>query len=122
MAEERLTSRYVTKKYCSKGRKLLILEWMLIGLFLTICYKLVLLSSLVSITYEKPIDTVGDLLETDKPIVALGNSSTSRRLKNDLRLNVRKWPKESHGMNSMKNLLCLIGFLTGKYESTLFGK
>ena len=41
---------------------------MITGFLITSAYKSVLLSTLVSIEYERPIDTVDDLIETDMPI------------------------------------------------------
>ena len=63
---------------------------MLISFLLTISYKSVLLSTLISISHERTIETVEDLLETEKLVVALGNSTTRIRLKTDPRANVRE--------------------------------
>ena len=41
---------------------------MITGFFITSAFKSVLLSTLVSIEYERPIDNVEDLLESDRPI------------------------------------------------------
>ena len=43
---------------------------MLTGFLLCNGYRSVLLSTLVSPTYEKPIDTVHDLLDTERPVLA----------------------------------------------------
>lgn len=63
---------------------------MLYGYVLSLGYKSVLLSTLVSVSYEKPVDTVKEAINADKPIVALGNSTTETRLKTDVRASVRK--------------------------------
>ena len=90
LLEEKLTKKYVNKKRCFKARHLLIMEWMLYGYVLSLGYKSVLLSTLVSVSYEKPVDTVKEAINADKPIVALGNSTTETRLKTDVRASVRK--------------------------------
>lgn len=88
--EERIEKKYVNKIKGFKARQLLIMEWMLYGFILSIGYKSVLLSTLVSVSYEKPIDTVENAIHADKPIVSLGNSTTAMRLKTDVRPSVRK--------------------------------
>ena len=87
---EPIENKYIYKRQCAKSRFVLILGWMLISFLLTISYKSVLLSTLISISHERTIETVEDLLETDKLIVALGNSTTRIRLKTDPRANVRE--------------------------------
>ena len=66
------------------------MEWMLYGYILSLGYKSVLLSTLVSVSYEKPVDTVTEAITAEKPIVCLGNSSTATRLKTDVRASVRE--------------------------------
>ena len=58
----------VKKKDQSRGRKLLIMIWMVASFLISLCYMSVLLTFMVSTGYEKPIDTVQDLLITNKPI------------------------------------------------------
>ena len=41
---------------------------MIVGFLISSGFKSVLLSTLVSIEYERPIDTIDDLIETDIPI------------------------------------------------------
>ena len=45
----------------------------------------VLLATLVSVDYEKQIDTVEDLLETEKPVLTGSNTIMSRLLQSDPR-------------------------------------
>ena len=42
----------------------------MIGFLLSSAYKSVLLATLVSPTYEKPIDTIQDLIDTERPVHA----------------------------------------------------
>ena len=76
------------------SRFVLILGWMMISFLLTISYKSVLLSNLISPSYESTIETVEDLLKTEKQILMLGNTRTSIRLKTDPRAKVRELKKE----------------------------
>ena len=90
LVEEKLEQKYTNKKKCFKARHFLVMEWMLYGYILSLGYKSVLLSTLVSVSYEKPVDTVTEAITAEKPIVCLGNSSTATRLKTDVRASVRE--------------------------------
>ena len=70
---------YILKGNCAKSRKFLILKWMMIGVLLSNGYRSVLLATLVSPTFEKPIDTIQDLLDTERPIYAGGSIRKSFR-------------------------------------------
>ena len=59
---------YILKTNQAKARKLFILMWMFLSFIISVAYTSVLLTTLVSTEYEKPIDTVQDLIRTDKPI------------------------------------------------------
>ena len=50
----------------------------------------VLLSSLISVQYEKPIDTVEDLIATDRKIIVFPGTSTSSLLTTDPRKGVKQ--------------------------------
>ena len=66
--EESQKDDYFHKKPCAKAREMLVLKWAMIGFFFTISYKSVLLSNMINIEYEKPLDTVEDILRSDKPV------------------------------------------------------
>ena len=66
---------YSNKKPYSKARTPLVAAWLLLGYLITMSYKSVLLASLVSIQYEKPIETLEDMLVTDKKILVMPNTS-----------------------------------------------
>ena len=68
--EQGVPSSYILITKCAKARKFLILKWMMIGLLLSNGYRSVLLATLVSPTFEKPIDTIQDLLDTERPVHA----------------------------------------------------
>ena len=71
---------YILKGNCAKSRKFLILKWMMIGVLLSNGYRSVLLATLVSPTFEKPIDTIQDLLDTERPIYG-GRRSLMRMMR-----------------------------------------
>ena len=68
--QQNVEDSYILTENCAKSRKFLILKWMMIGVLLSYGYRSVLLATLVSPTYEKPIDTIQDLLDTERPIHA----------------------------------------------------
>ena len=53
---------------------------MMIGVLLSNGYRSVLLATLVSPTFEKPIDTIQDLLDTERPIYG-GRRSLMRMMR-----------------------------------------
>ena len=71
-------------------REFLVLQWILFSFCLTVSYKSVLLATLVSIEYEKPIDTVADMLNSDKEIVGPAATTLPMQLKHDPRESVRR--------------------------------
>ena len=79
LIEQTIVDSYVWKRNCATSRKFLILKWILIGFLLSSGFKSVLLSTLVSPSYEKPIDTVQDLLDTERPVHAEGSVLPSLR-------------------------------------------
>ena len=66
--EESQKHDYFHKQPCAIAREMLILKWAMIGFLFTISYKSVLLSTMINIEYEKPLDTVEDILRSDKPV------------------------------------------------------
>ena len=76
---------YDNKKPCSKARIYLVVEWLLLGYLITMSYKSVLRASLVSIQYEKPIETLEDMLVTDRKILGMADTATEIMLRSDPR-------------------------------------
>ena len=79
LIEQTVVDSYVWKRNCATSRKFLILKWILISFLLSSGFRSVLLSTLVSPSYEKPIDTVQDLLDTERPVHAEGSILPSLR-------------------------------------------
>ena len=71
-------------------RKVLILKWIVLGSVLTWGYKSMLLSSLVTIRYTKPIDTLTDLDRSGLPLCILKGTSFHHAFEKDQRDIMRK--------------------------------
>ena len=97
VVDEAVPDKYVynsNKKRCSKARMFLVMEWMLLGFLLTLSYKSVLLACLVSVQNEKPIETLGDLLLTDRKILMQGETTTEMLLRTDPRPGIQQLAKK----------------------------
>ena len=89
LVDEAVEDRHISLKSGFKARNLLILVWLLSGFLVTSGYKSVLLSTLVSIEYERPIDTIQDMLLTEKAII-VENSTKSLYMSNDPRDSIKE--------------------------------
>ena len=85
--------RYFRKQPCAMARELLVLKWTMLGFLLTICYKDILLSTLIHIEYEKGLDSIGDVIRSNKPVVYDGYSGIANLLKSDPREQVKEIAK-----------------------------
>ena len=105
MLVEPIELKRVLKKPCSRAKDFLIFKWIFVGFLLALMYRSVLststhgsnhhyskncdrsvlLATLVSVEYEKQINTVEDLLETEKPVMTAGKTIVSRLLMSDPR-------------------------------------
>ena len=83
--EENQEDHYISKKSGAKAREVLVIIWILVGFLLTISYKSVLRSNLIHVQYEKPIDSVEELLKTDKQIYLDRSASNTNMLAGDRR-------------------------------------
>ena len=82
--------RYVHQRLCAKARQLLLLKWFIAAFFVTLSYKQVLLANLVETGYEKPIETLQELVNSGKPYIAAQNTNFPRLLTLDPTLIVKK--------------------------------
>ena len=89
---ENVGDSYIYMKKQPRARKLFIIIWMVLSWVLSVSYTSVLLAKLVSLEYEKPIDTVQDLLNSNKPIYV--HPSVAFVLENDVRERVRQVAKK----------------------------
>ena len=62
---------YICKTPCAKARKIIVCMWILLGVLLTISYKSVLLAKMTYIEYEKGIDSIEDMLNSNKPLMVI---------------------------------------------------
>ena len=96
MVDEAVPEKFIysNKTPCSKARFFLVMEWLLLGYLITMSYKSLLRASLVSIQYEKPIETLEDMLVTDRKILMLANTSTEIMLRTDPRPGMQQLAKK----------------------------
>ena len=87
--DESNNPRYVNDKNSAKAKQILLLVWLVVGFLLTVSYKSVLLSNLVNIGYEKTIDTVDDMLNSEKVLYSPGKSMLPTLIKGDPRPKVK---------------------------------
>ena len=66
-------------------RKALILKWIFLGNVLTMAYKSTLLSTLITIRYNMPIDTLADFDSSGLPMVVAKGTAIHSLLKSDPR-------------------------------------
>ena len=78
------------KQPCAKARELVVLKWAIMGFLLTTCYKGILLSKLINIEYEKSLDSVDDVLRSNKPVVLDGESAITHLVKSDPRDKIKE--------------------------------
>ena len=93
--EESQKVDYFHKQPCARARDMLILKWAMIGFLFTISYKSVLLSTMINIEYEKALDTVEDVLRSDKPLFIDGTSGIGMLLKSDQRGKMKELAKKA---------------------------
>ena len=93
--EESQKHDYFHKQPCAIAREMLILKWAMIGFLFTIGYKSVLLSTMINIEYEKPLDTVEDILRSDKPLFIESTSGIVNLLKSDPREKIKELAKKA---------------------------
>ena len=87
--DEAQVHSYIDRSSCSRARTLLVIQWMVVGFFLTICYKSVLRAMMIRIDYEKTIDTIDDMIQSDIPIMMCSDTHMPILLKNDPREKVK---------------------------------
>ena len=78
----------------SRARFPLVAAWLLLGFIITMSIKSVLRASWVIVQYEKPVETLEDLLNTDRKILMLANTSTAILLKTDPRPGIQQMAKK----------------------------
>ena len=78
---------------CAKAREVLVLKWLIVGFILTISYKSVLLGNMIKIKYEKGIDSVDDVLHSNKKVAIHSNTPLTKMLDVDTREEIHQLRK-----------------------------
>ena len=80
---------YAFQQSESKARTWIVSKWIIVAFFLTISYKSVLLAMLMNIYYENTIDSVDDMLASDRSLVVASDAVTKILLLSDPREKVK---------------------------------
>ena len=72
------------------SRKLLLMQWLVMANILSHAYKGSILSCLININYEQPLDTIEQMVESGLPFYVLGNSAAVWVTETDKREMVKK--------------------------------
>ena len=91
--DESQEHRHICNRDCAKSRQMLLIMWLVAGYVITMCYRSVLLSNMVNIGHEKPIDTIEDLLHSGLTLYCPGNQAGRYLMNTDPRESVRKLVK-----------------------------
>ena len=76
---------YIARRSCSGARKLILMKWMIVGFFFTMCYKSYMRAMMIKIDYEKTIDTIDDMLKSEISINMASGTQMPMLLANDPR-------------------------------------
>ena len=64
------------------------MKWIIVGFFLSISYKSVLRAMMIKIDYEKTVDTIDDMLQSEIPIKLASDTHIFKLLETDNRKKV----------------------------------
>ena len=84
------SNNYAIKRSTSYARSLIVFKWMIVGFMLTISYKSVLRAMMMNIYYEKTIDTIDDVLASERTFMVLSDSILPFLLATDPRMKVQE--------------------------------
>ena len=87
-------NNYLAERKCSNARSLLVMKWTIIGFLMTMSYKSVLRAILMKTEYEDTIDTIDDLLQSDKYCLLAEDSPGKDLVENDPRENFQALAKK----------------------------
>ena len=87
-------NNYLSERKGSNARSLLVLKWTIIGFLMTMSYKSVLRAILMKAEYEDTIDTIDDLLQSDKTFFVGGDTALKDLVENDPREKVQALAKQ----------------------------
>ena len=81
---------YIYERNCSKARSLIVLKWAVLGFLLTSSYKCVLRGMMMEMEYENAIETVEDVLKSQRQLFVLDHSYQKKLLQMDPREEVQQ--------------------------------
>ena len=73
---------------------MLVLHWIIVGFILSVSYRAVLRGMYMKIDYEKPIDTVDDLLESEMKLLVARDSPLKDFMKANPKQNIKNLYKK----------------------------
>ena len=82
-------NNYLAERKCSNARSLLVMKWTIIGFLMTMSYKSVLRAILMKTEYEDTIDTIDDLLQSDKKLMISEDTPLKDLVEKDPRAKVQ---------------------------------
>ena len=97
-------NNYLSERKCSRARSLVVLKWTVIGFFLTMSYKSVLRAILMKTDYEDPIDTIDDVLQSDRQFMYASDTIFKEWIENDPREKVQALAKRAKRYNVGANV------------------
>ena len=93
LIDESQNHNHINNRSCAKSRQLVLLTWLIVGFFISMCYKSVLLANMVNNEYEETIDTVEDILRFGMPYYVAGNTGGPVLMNGDPRASVKQLVK-----------------------------
>ena len=83
-------TNYAHKLSSSNARSLIVFKWMVVGFLLTISYKSVLRAMLMKAFYEETIDSIDDMLKSERSFMTAIDTIVPTLLASDPREKVKK--------------------------------
>ena len=93
LIDESQDHNHINNRGCANSRQLLLLTWLVVGFFISMSYKSVLLANIVNKEYAGKIDTIEDVLRSGLPFYVTGNSGGPVLLNGDPRASVKQLVK-----------------------------
>ena len=87
-------NNYISERKCSRARSLLVLKWTLLGFLLSMSYKSVLRAMMMKVDYDDTIETIDDMLQSDRKFLAAGDTYQRVLLMRDRRIKVQQLARE----------------------------
>ena len=89
-------NNYAIQRSTSYARSLIVFKWMIVGFILTISYKSVLRAMMMNIYYEKTIDSIEDMLASERTLWAASDTILRVLLASEPRKKVKDLVERVH--------------------------